>query len=389
MSGTLINHTPFNADLFPHTRADGQRCMVVVVKGSWTLGTTPSGTPTLAPYDRQMPVYRAPPLESLSDLIQSLALSQAQADIIRGLPAEPWAQHETDFCPPKPRFDLIINAWANHPQQQAVTRMEAAVDHVNLHRQMQRLIQLHAHAPRRWMKRLGGVGDPVAEYIEPVHRIPLFRCFAFGGQALKADGTTASFEENPSGMGYHLQREQANDAPLPWIESPHAPVRHWKDTPSPMALGTVPIHHLPRRALQGTYDSQWEEQRLPRPPVDSDPRQHNAAPECLQLKVTPQPGEALVLHHMGDQAQLHFTWPTLALSACPETSGGTRLPAHELIWDTVVIDTTRLTASLIWRCEMPVPSLEKFGPISLFAHARSPYSATSTSANNRAHVPAH
>jgi hypothetical protein len=372
MTGSLINHTPFHADLFPHTLADGQRTMVVVVKGTWMLATTPTASPSLAPYDKQMPVYRVPPLESLDLLIQRMALSAAQAEIIRALPAELWAQHETDFCPPKPRFDLIINAWANHPQREAVVQMEAAVDHVNQRGQAQRLIHLHAHAPRRWMKRLGGLGDPAAEYMEPVHRVPLFRRFAFGGQALQESGDTVSFEQNPSGMGYHLQREHANGAPLPWVESPRNPVRHWKDTPDPIALGIVPVHHLPRRALQGTFDAQWEQQRLPRPPVDSDPRQHNAAPDLLQLKTYPQPGEALVLHHMGDQTQLHFSWPTMALSACPETSGGTRLPAHELVWDTVVIDTLHLTATLIWRCQMPLPPLEKFGPISLFAHARAP-----------------
>jgi hypothetical protein len=378
MSGALINHTPFQADLFPHTQADGRRCVVVVVKGTWLLGAAPTSKPSLAPYDRQVPVYRAPPLESLSDLVQSMGLSPVQSEIIQALPPGPWAQHETDLCPPKPRFDLIVNAWANHPQQQAFNRVEAAVDHVNGQQHVQRLIHLHAHAPRRWMKRLGGLGDPVAEYLEPVRRVPLFRSFAFGGQALRADGNTAPFQENPSGMGYHLQREQANGAPLPWLESTNQPMRHWKDTPSPVALGTVPIHHLPRRALQGTYDTHWEQQRLPRPPVDSGPRQHNAAPEPLQLKATPHPGEALVLHHMGDHAQLHFSWPTIALSACPETSGGTRLPAHELIWDTLVIDTTQLTAALIWRCELPLPALEKPGLVSLFAQARPPHLAANS-----------
>lgn len=372
MTGFLINHTPFHADLFPYTLGDGQRSMVVVVKGTWMLGNAPTASSSLAPYDKHMPVFRAPPLESLYQITQSMALAAAQAEIIRSLPEESWSQHESDFCPPKQRFDVIINAWANHPDRQAFVQAEAAVDHINERQQVQRLIQLRAHAPRRWMKRLGGRGDPVAEYVEPVHRVPLFRRFAFGGQAVQADGDTTSFEQNPSGMGYHLQRELANGAPLPWVESTRDPLRHWKDTPDPVALGTVPVHHLPRRALQGSYDTQWEQQRLPRSPVDSDPRQYNAAPDALQLKVMPVTGEALVLYNMGDQAQLHFRWPTIAISACPETAGGTRLPAQELTWDTVVLDTACQTATLIWRCQMPLPPLEKLGAISLFAHARAP-----------------
>lgn len=377
MTGFLINHTPFHADLFPHTSREGEHSMVVVVKGTWMLGSSATDSPSLAPYDQQIPVFRAPPLESLHQLSQCMALSEMQAEIIRELPAEPWAQHESDFCPPKPQFDLIINAWANHPDRKAFVQAEAAIDFVNQRQQVQRLIQLHAHAPRRWMKRLGGLGDPVAEYIEPVRRVPLFRRFAFGGQALQANGDSTSFESNPSGMGYHLQRELANGAPLPWVESTRDPLRHWKDTPDPVALGTVPVHHLPRRALQGSYDTDWELQRLPRPPVDSDPRQYNAAPDALQLKVTPLAGEALVLNNMGDKAQLHFRWPTIAISACPETAGGTRLPAQELTWDTVVIDTVHLTSTLIWRCQMPLPSLEKLGVISLFAHSRAPQTPAS------------
>lgn len=372
MSGALINHTPFHADLFPHANADGQRSVVVVAKGTWKLASALPGAPMLAPPGLQTPVYRTPPHQPLAALIDTMGLTQAQADVIHGLPAEPWSQHESDFCPPKPCFDIIINAWANDPQQQAMLRMEAAVDYVGQWQKVHRLISLHAHAPRRWMKRLGGLGDPVAEYIEPVRRVPLFRRFAFGGQALLAGGGTASFEANPSGIGYHLLREQAAGAPLPWIESPEQPLRAWTDTAAPIALGTVPLHHLPRRGLQGTYDEHWQRHRLPLPPVDFDRRSHNAAPEPLQLGASPAPGDVLVLHHMGDQSRLHFTWPTVALTASPESAGGTRLPAHELTWDTVVIDTAQSTASLIWRCEMPCPALEKFGPISLFAHARAP-----------------
>lgn len=372
MTGFLINHTPFHADLFPHTSGDGQHSMVVVVKGTWTLGNSATDSPSLATYDQQMPIFRVPPLESLHQLSQGMALSEMQAAIVRELPAQPWAQHESDFCPPKPQFDVIVNAWANHPDRQAFLQTKAAVDHVNERQQVQRLIQLRAHAPRRWMARLGGLGDPVAEYVDPVRRVPLFRRFAFGGQALQANGDTTSFEQNPSGMGYHLQRELANGAPLPWVESTLDPLRHWKDTPEPVALGTVPVHHLPRRALQGSYDTQWEQQRLPRRPVDSDPRQYNAAPDALQLKVRPVAGEALVLHNMGDEAQLHFRWPTIAISVSPETAGGTRLPVQELTWDTVVLDAACLTATLVWRCQMPLPPLEKLGAISLFAHARAP-----------------
>jgi len=372
MSGFLINHTPFHADLFPHSLANGQRGVVVVVKGTWMLGTSRNASAALAPYDRQVPLYRDPPLESLHQLIQDMALSAAQAEIIRALPVEPWAKHETDFCPPKPRFDVIVNGWANEPNLREFVQTAVAVDHVDRQQHVHRLTELQGHAPRRWVKRLGGFADPLAEYIEPVLRVPLFRPFAFGGQGLETDGSTVSFEQNPSGMGYHLQRETAAGAPLPWTESACEPIHHWSDTPAPVALGAMPIHHLPRRSLQGSYDIRWEQHGLPGRPLDSDPRLHNAAPEALQLKVAPLAGEALVLHNMGDQAQLYFSWPAIALCACPETVGGTRLPTQELNWDTVVIDTGQRTATLVWRAYLPVPQLEKLGGINLQAHARAP-----------------
>lgn len=346
----LINNTPFWADSFPSTNETGISGTVVLVKGTWQLQPTADATPRLCEMQHQLPIYP----DGLHQTLGSLELEDVQRQALEARDSQRlkqrWARFETDYTRPKNHFDILINAWATSPDGQPKEFIEVAVDYTTEH-STNTLIRLLAHAPRYW-KGVSLLNQGRAEVIAPVQRIPLFRPFAFGGQAFKdnkPNATAQAYPANPDGMGYCLQGKEAKEALLPWIESPEQAIQSWQDTPIPVALGHLPPHHSPRRERQGTFDAAWKKSRAPKLPTDFDPRHHNAAPDALQLTRSPRPGHVLSLRNMGAHPVLYFVWPAINLSAHAEGRGGTRIPAQELRWDSLQIEAQTGQAALVWR----------------------------------------
>ncbi|WP_326542163.1 DUF2169 family type VI secretion system accessory protein [Pseudorhodoferax sp.] len=364
MTCHVINNTPFRAQALPHVDPAGRSNMLLLVKGSWLLSSMPHVAAQLAPAERQLPIYRT----GLRQTLGSLALDEAQAGIVAPRRDAVWERFETDLVSPKPRFDVLVNAWAVSPDGQPRPSIDAAVDYTRAG-QRHCLLALRAHAPRVWRAGAGSLGRLVPTLLAPARQVPLLRPFAFGGQALQDDGHSVSYEANPDGLGFHRSRRTAKDAALPWVGSVQTALRYWDDVAAPAALGHVPPHHLPRRGLQGTLDEQWQRQRAPHRPLDFDPRHHNAAPDALQLTETPQPGDMLTLQHMAEQPQLHFCWPGLRLAAHAETRGGTRLPLQHAQWDTVLIEPAEGLATLVWRAQFSPPPLQDIALVTLWAFA--------------------
>ncbi|MDA8457045.1 DUF2169 domain-containing protein [Acidovorax sp. GBBC 3334] len=368
MNCEILNHTPFRAQTFAHRDPQAGNTLVVVVKGTWLLSTQAQSPPRLAPAERQAPIARSGVLQSLG----SLPLDDVQAAAIEARRGESWARVESEHVPPKPCFDLLVNAWAVAPGGQPALSMDASVDYL-AQGSARRLLGLRAFAPRCWMADLGGLGRLRAAGTRPVSRIPLLRPFAFGGQATDAKtGAHQALDTNPEGMGWYPGAAAAQGAPLPWVESAETALGGWDGAVPPTALGHVPPHHLPRRALQGTFDERWRTTRAPDLPEDFDPRHYNAAPEPLQLRVPPRPGHGMALQGMSADGPLFFTWPEITLAAQAETAGGTLLAPQEMRWDTLLVDTEDRHASLLWRTALALPSLESIGLVHITAHARAP-----------------
>ncbi|WCM87175.1 DUF2169 family type VI secretion system accessory protein [Acidovorax sp. NCPPB 3576] len=376
MTCPVLNHTPFRAQVFPHQDAERRNTALLIVKGTWQLSGAAGLPPRLAAAQDQAAIFR----EGVRQTLGSLPLEAAQAAAIAPRQHEVWTCLETEYVPPKPCFDLIVNGWAVAPQGRPVARIDAAVDYL-AHGASQRLIELRAFAPRAWLPELGAIGRLRASGEATASRIPLLRPFAFGGQEKDPQtGQVHAFERNPEGMGYYRSAAAAKGAPLPWIEPLDRSLASWDDTLEPLALGHVPPHHLPRRALQGTFGDTWQSTRAPDLPEDFDPRHHNAAPDALQLREPPRPGHTLALHGMSEEGPLCFTWPQLALTVQAETAGGTLLPPQELRWDTLLVDTEARRASLLWRAVIVPPALERIGLAHVTAQARAPRAAPSAAA---------
>lgn len=376
MTCPVLNHTPFRAQVFPHQDAERRSAALVIVKGTWQLAAAPGLPPRLAAAQDQAAIFR----EGVRQTLGSLPLDAAQAAAIAPRAHELWTCLESEYVPPKPRFDCIVNGWAVASQGRPLPSIDAAVDYLT-DGGSRRLIELRAFAPRTWLPELGAIGRLRASGEATASRIPLLRPFAFGGQEKDPQtGHVNAFEPNPEGMGWYRSAAAARGAPLPWIEPLDRAITAWDDPLEPIALGHVPPHHIPRRDLQGTFGDTWQSTRAPDLPEDFDPRHHNAAPNALQLRESPRPGHALVLHGMSEGGPLYFTWPPLALTVQAETAGGTLLPPQELRWDTLLVDTATQRASLLWRAVIVAPALERLGLVHVTAHARAPRAASSSPA---------
>ncbi|GKT19396.1 hypothetical protein AVHY2522_22320 [Acidovorax sp. SUPP2522] len=236
MTCPVLNHTPFRAQVFPHRDAERRSAALVIVKGTWQLAAAPGLPPRLAAAQDQAAISR----EGERQTLGSLPLGAAQAAAIAPRAHELWTCLESEYVPPKPRFDCIVNGWAVAPQGRPVPSIDAAVDYL-AHGGSRRLIELRAFAPRTWLPELGAIGRLRASGEATASRIPLLRPFAFGGQEKDPQtGHVNAFEPNPEGMGWYRSAAAARGAPLPWLEPLDRAITTWDDTLEPIALGHVP-----------------------------------------------------------------------------------------------------------------------------------------------------
>lgn len=362
----MLNSTPFQAASFAHGAADGAAQQILLVKGTWRLV---SGK--LAAADRQLPLLR----DAITVRLFALPLEPVQCAALKGCEHEIWTRFESDYTPPKPCFDLLINGWAQTNDAKAYQRIPCAVEF-----NAKRLLDLHGHAPRHWSR--AAVLDPAIEAALPVHRVPMLYPFAFGGcgpreqrdqnerdPKANTPAAPARWPHNQYGMGYHHAAKAARQMPLPWIEFPKKPIRHWNDTPPVLALGHTSVADLPRRALQGTFDDVWRTRRAPALPLDFDPRSRNAAAEPLQLATCPKAGDVLTLLNLGPGAHHTIRFPSLRLEAQAERADGTRLTSHWPVWDTLIAEPEEDHFALVWRAAIPDPG-GRLSRITLLARAQ-------------------
>ena len=94
------------------------------------------------------------------------------------------------------------------------------------------------------------------------------------GAELRRDGSRepSVFEpRNPVGCGVRKRVADLKGQPAPSFEDPRAPIAQAGVKATPVGLGPVAPHWLPRREWAGTYDEAWQKERFPLLPEDFDP----------------------------------------------------------------------------------------------------------------------
>ena len=360
MSCSILNSTPFRASTFPDESIEGAPTQVLIVKGTWQI----SVGRLLAPH-HQAPIRFMDETIPLGDL----PLDVAQRVVISGRESEDWVRYESDYCPPKDRFDLIVNAWIQCAGNR-YSRMESMVDFDG-----RRLMTLIARAPRVWIP---GLLAPVIKELSPdVCKVPAFNVFAYGGPANRPvpiaelpQGTASKVIEhwhlNQEGMGYCTSASQSNAVPLPWVESSKSPIHFWSDRPPVTALGHISRADQSRQRMPPDRSREQDVGNVKEHSVD---RGHfNSAPRPLQLNDAPQPGSVVDLWNLSQSGHCRFQFPDIHLWAMGEDRAGRRRVPVKLVWDTLLLEPELDSAELVWRAELTDPG-HQLSSITLIARS--------------------
>ena len=329
----IDNRTPFLAEALPMMDSGGNPVLVVLVKGTFSVGTDGAVTPASEP----IPV----------------AYGDEPRSAGNGAPPR-W---ESDVVPFKPRGDIVLTGKAHAPGEKPSQFVDVTLRVGSL------IKSLRVFGDRKWVcdgKKLTSNPTPPI----PFQTMDLVPEKAFGGMDRRTGATCA---ENPAGRGYFDQEivEDPEMAFLPNLEDPKNLIRHWKDHPRPVGLGPVGKGCSPRLGYLGTYDEKWEKERAPGSPVDFRPDFHNAAQPDLQVPGYLKGDEEVELVNLTYDGRLLFRMPgvlpAVTVTRADIEKQGWDAPRTtenvEMRLDTLCLIPDERRFFQVWRGSLPVRDL--------------------------------
>ena len=331
----IENRTSFAVEALPVLNPEGNPIFLVVIKGTFMVG----GDGAVVPAEERIPV--------------------AFGDVVEGEGETAKVRFETDTFPFKPRADIFLLGKAHAPGGKPVRWLDAGLVVGNVKK------VVRVFGDRAWISGKGKLSTPVFTEPEPFTEMDLVDEKAFGGIDTESGGVCA---ENPAGCGFYTRTSPANidGAPLPNIEDPGNPIRHWKDHPRPAGFGIVGKNCQPRFDYLGTYDEKWRKERCPAPPADFRPDYYNAAHSDLQVPGYLKGDEDVRLLNLAPGGgEVRFRLPgahpdVTVIRADIEFLGwdapsSTETP--EMLLDTLCLLPEESRFFLVWRGSLPVRNL--------------------------------
>jgi hypothetical protein len=316
------NNTPFAAAILPYLDNAGRDSRLVLIKGSYDLGTS-------APHkllDEQRPIR--------------------MGDEPWGDPKASDNKYPSDLCAFKPGTDFLVKGHAMGPAGRPASYFDVTISCAG------RTVRLRAHGPRRWQ--LSPIGQMTISDAAPVLRVPLCWALAYGGKDFSDPKKPVECPENPAGRGIARNELDLHHRPAPQIEDPHHPIRSPNQGARPIGVGPLGPIFQPRRALAGTYDAHWLDRVHPAKPDDYQPAFENVAPRDFVFETPFRGREIGGIHGMTTEAPLAFQIP-LERPYVEWTIDGA-LERKEPHLDTVLVDTDDKVLELVWRVCIPCPS---------------------------------
>lgn len=258
-----------------------------------------------------------------------------------GEPGTSSLECDADLLAVKPGTDLLLNAHAYAPRGAATQTVPVGFRLDSLEK------QLLVHGERTYEKRLRGLKlTPPQPFITQELR---YEC-AYGGTDL-SDPNPAEHrmdERNPVGRGVARRSDTLLGSKAHCIEYPGlAPAKA-----GPAGFGAIDAAWLPRRALAGTYDAEWEKKKKPLLPEDYDPAFTLSAPVDQR---TPRPlvgGERLALSNLTREGHAEFELPKLSFALVSRF--GRRERPHGALLTRVLVEPTEQRLSLVWQSALRV-----------------------------------
>lgn len=317
---SLINKTPYTANLFPILDLDGGEAVLVVIKATYNL--EPNSPPHLA--EERVPLtladeyYEDPETSSL--------------------------RYASDLVSEKRGTDVVLNGKAYAPKGRAKV-VDVTLEAGPLKK------TVRVFGDRRWNKFLGmiSISSPL-----PFSSMPLIYERAFGGvdQTHKNPTRWAGEARNPVGTGLiaNKAREDLEEIPLPNLEDPSALITGYQDRPKPAGFGFIAPSWKPRLEYAGTYNEAWTENRFPLLPADFDSRFYNSGHPDLISKRFFQGGEHVGVTNASREGILTFDLPNVEVNAAFYIDGRVTKQVCDL--DTVIIEPDQERVLLIWRAKV-------------------------------------
>ena len=314
------NKTPFEVAIAPAMDVTLNEYIVVVVKATYKIE---NNSHSLKVADEQLPIYIA--------------------DDYYDEPDNSSVKNSTDGAMIKSGTDIILNGSAYNFNRTSYVDTLLKVANI------QKYVRVFGN--RYWEKAMGGWRISQAESFET---LPLVYENAFGGTTSCDDEHPQFFEKNPVGKGFYLKRDKRGleGFPLPNLENPQQSMSNWLDQQTPACFAAVASHWLPRKAMAGTYDSQWDKKRKPYLPLDFNENYFNAASEGLMSHQALQGGEMVECYNLCKHQSLKFILPKPQITARYSMKQRRHeLPEPQL--DTVVIEPESENLSMVWRVRIP------------------------------------
>lgn len=313
----FINETPFNTSPIIHMDATGAETLVVVVKGTWSIGD--GKKPVIA--EEQTPIRHAPEYH--------------------GEPGSSSLRYESDMVPEKPATDCVLLGHARAPKTGSTqVDVSLAVGPVRK--------TVRVFGERIWIKCLGLVS---MSRPAPFEKIPLVYERAFGGSDTSwPDPKHHEFcLDNPVGKGFvgRKSKKELDNTRLPNLESPTQLIRKPKDRPAPAGFGPIAPYWCPRAGYAGTCDDNWRRHVRPLPPEDLDTRFYSSASPGLVAGKHLAGNEQVLVEGAHKDGRLIFDLPGITPRVSVRRTGSSDDLAMRL--DTLIIEPDEEMLTLVWR----------------------------------------
>jgi len=316
----LQNNTPFAAERVWVRDKNGAEVWLVAVKGTFSI--EPEGTLNVAEEQEEVniaPKFRGPP-ESSSLL------------------------YDTDLPHIKKNTDILIEGHAYAPRGKPVTKINVAMRVGRIKK------ELRVTGDRVWKKSFMGV---TLSTPQPFIKIPLIYERAFGGtdQTSKNPKYHNWEPRNPVGCGFATKAKHLIGKPAPNIEDPSSLIHSWKQRPSPVGFGPIAGHWSPRVELAGTYDEEWEKNRLPLLPQDFNESYYQCAPKDQQVQGYLKGGELFELYRMTPSGELKFQLPRITLGFTTYFDDNST-EEHRAVLHTVIVKPDISKVVMVWHTQL-------------------------------------
>ena len=261
------------------------------------------------------------------------------------LPTNSGVKYPTDLVPEKGHTDIGLLGCVHSPGGRPVTGMTASI---RVGRYVKRLRVI---GDRRWKQRL---------FIPGYHKgrpaffvkMPITCDRLFGGTDISKKGDHASFQPNPHGTGFLVNRKHVAGTKLPNFEDPGALISTWRQKPAPATFGFAGPAAEHRSKYSGTYDDKWKRSHAPLFPEDMDPRFFNSAQPGLITEGFLKGGEPVQLNHVSTRQQIEFMLPEYRINLNFRL-GHEGVIKHAEMY-TVVFEPEEGRFSMTWGAAIPV-----------------------------------